>query len=93
MSAIILMNGLIKQWGKVEKGSDMAPLTDWKFRIDGLLFRNDYSLFFNIEALVATGGPEYTYKRDGGSCECNLTNRNGGVNLIKPIVRWFAIGF
>ena len=93
MSAIILMNGLIKQWGKVEKGSDMTPQMDWKFRIDGLLFKNDYSLFFNIETLVATGGPEYTYKRDGGSCECNLTNRNMGVNLIKPIVRWFAIGF
>lgn len=71
----------------------MAPQTDWEFRIDGLLFKNDYSLFFNIEALVATGGPEYTYKRAGGSCECNLTNRNEGVNLIKPIVRWFAIGF
>lgn len=92
-------SGLIEQWGRISKGSNLAGGGTWDVRIDfPVSFSNtDYVFLPGSSTSSTTGyatGEEIATRNDNKSyATAKFYNRNGSNAAALPVLNWMAKGF
>ena len=95
-----MANGLKIQWGRIEKGSDLAANSTWSGTVtfDVPFTSQNYVTTVGIDTTDTTSGRfatgiETALRQETDSFEFQCYCRNGSTTSYQPVLNWVAIGY
>lgn len=92
-------NGILLQWGRISKGSNLSAGGTWDSTVNFLnLGLSNYTAATNYIAIAtnetSNAGTEISIMSKAyNEFKIHLYNRNSGTTMSSPIMQWFTIGY